>query len=162
MSNPSAQVAALVDRLQLQPHPEGGFFREIFRSADSVKPADGRGPRSSLTTIYFLLAEGDHSRWHRVTSDEVWHFYQGDPLELFWVEGGRVERRLIGAGEGETLNVATVPAGCWQAARPTGSFALVGCTVGPGFDFADFEMVEGEVDPGHPLEGVDHLPEGLG
>lgn len=156
------EIARLVAQLDLQPHPEGGYFREIFRSGDAVEPEDGRGRRSALTTIYFLLAEGDHSRWHRVASDEVWHFYRGAPLELFWVEGETVERRLLGSGDGDAVHVATVPAGCWQAARPTGPFSLVGCTVGPGFDFSDFEMVEGEAGAGHPLAGIRGLPAGLG
>lgn len=156
------EVAELVARLELQPHPEGGYFREVFRSATRVEPADGRPARNALTTIYFLLARGDHSRWHRVSSDEVWHFYQGDPLELYWVEEDRVQQRILGSGEGDTFRVATVPAGCWQAARPAGRFSLLGCTVGPGFDFSDFEMVEGEPGPGHPLEGIPRLPDGLG
>ena len=72
----------LIATLGLRPHPEGGFFREIFRSSTLVTPADGRGPRSALTTIYFLLTEGTHSRWHHVISDEVWHLYEGGPLEV--------------------------------------------------------------------------------
>lgn len=136
------RAAALIHELDLRPHPEGGYFREIFRSTARVQPLDDRPPRAALTTIHFLLVAGQHSRWHRVRSDEVWHFYEGEPLELFWITGGEVHRATLGAELGGTRSVAVVPAGCWQAALPAGSHALVGCTVGPGFDFADFEMVE--------------------
>ena len=80
--SPSSRVAELIRDLNLIPHPEGGFYARIFLSSSRVEPADGRGARPSLTTIYFLLPEGAFSRWHRVTSDEVWHFYEGAPLEL--------------------------------------------------------------------------------
>ena len=73
----------LIRELRLQPHPEGGYFREIFRSAHKVQPLDERSARCALTTIYFLLVKGQHGRWHRVASDEAWHFYEGDPLEIY-------------------------------------------------------------------------------
>ena len=79
------RAAELITRLQLEPHPEGGYYREIFRSSGLVSPADGRGPRAALTTIYFLLPAGIVSRWHRVASDEVWHLYEGGPLEVLTV-----------------------------------------------------------------------------
>src|ERR1044071_8201553 len=89
----------LIGELHLEPHPEGGYFREIFRSAFKVQPLDDRSARSALTTIYFLLLKGQHSRWHRVASDEAWHFYAGDPLELYWIEGrGSVQQELLGTG----------------------------------------------------------------
>ncbi len=134
------RAAELVRLLDLKPHPEGGHFREVFRSTRSVRPADGRGDRSALTAITFLLAAGEFSRWHRLASDEVWHHGEGDPLELFALDAGleRCERRVLGAGREP---VAGIPAGCWQAARPAGAYALAGCTVGPGFDFADFRML---------------------
>ena len=105
--------------------------------------ADGTA-RDALTTIYFLLVAGTRSRWHRVESDEVWHHYEGDALELLWVERDLTTLhavRLGTLGDGDARPVHTVPAGCWQAARPLGGYALVGCTVGPGFDFADFAML---------------------
>ncbi len=138
------RAAELIGLLQLQPHPEGGFYREIFRSASDVAPADGRGARSALTTIYFLLVGGTWSRWHRVTSDEVWHFYEGDPLELLEITDAHDEflRHRLGAiGTGAQAPVHTIRAGRWQAARPLGDYVLVGCTVGPGFDFADFQLL---------------------
>ena len=133
------RAAELITRLNLEPHPEGGYYREIFRSADLVMPADGRGPRAALTTIYFLLPAGIVSRWHRVSSDEVWHLYEGGPLEVLVVDPafGRVTSSRLEA----RAPVCTVSAAHWQAARPLGEYALTGCTVGPGFDFADFSIL---------------------
>ena len=136
----------LIETLDLQPHPEGGYYREVYRSASQVQPKDERPQRFALTTIYFLLTAGQWSRWHRVLSDEVWHFYEGAPLELFWLEVDKDERTraVLGPVDGgnEQRPVRMVPSGCWQAARSTGDYTLVGCTVGPGFDFADFRLWE--------------------
>lgn len=141
----------LVSRLGLQPHPEGGWYREIHRSPTRVDTA--RGSRSALTTIYYLLEHHQLSRWHVVQADELWHFYGGAHLEL--VEYDPVSRRLsrhvlgvvgrsgsdVGLSESGEAPVAIIPAGAWQAARSLGAYSLVGCTVGPGFEFADFEFV---------------------
>lgn len=140
------RAAELIRILNLQPHPEGGCYREIFRSAETVQLP--RGVRAAVTTIYFLLAQGQHSRWHRVTSDEVWHWYEGGPLELLVLppDLSRVERIVLGPVTHDRQPVHTVPAMWWQAARPLGDFAFVGCTVAPGFDFADFTFArEGEL-----------------
>jgi len=141
----------LISELRLQPHPEGGYFREIFRSTHKVQPLDERSTRTALTTIYFLLLDGQHGRWHRVTSDETWHFYEGDPLEVYWIDGqDAVHQEVLGTGSSNTHPVCVVPAGCWQAARPLGEYSLLGCTVAPGFDFQDFEMLsEGSEVLGH-------------
>jgi predicted cupin superfamily sugar epimerase len=146
------RVAELVRALALRPHPEGGHFAEVYRSPRLVRPAGRAVERSALTTIYFLLAAGEHSRWHRVLADEVWHFYEGEPLELLWMPSpdGAVERRRLGA-TGDARRVAVVPAGAWQAARPLGAHALVGCTVGPGFDFADFALLADHPEPAAAL-----------
>lgn len=141
------RAAELIRTLALQPHPEGGYFAQIYRSASTVTPDDGRGTRRALTTIYFLLVEGQTSAWHRVRSDEVWHFYEGDPLALTWtdVDGACEVTQTLGpvdlasAGGGQ-VPVAVVPAGCWQTARPLGAYTLVGCTVAPGFEYEDFEL----------------------
>ncbi|HEX7337571.1 MAG TPA: cupin domain-containing protein [Gemmatimonadales bacterium] len=136
------RAQTLIAQLGLKPHPEGGYYGELYRSEQSVTPADGRGPRSALTTIYFLLPAGAVSRWHQVQSDEVWHFYEGAPLEL-WIappSGDRIDRRQLGALGARQRPVHAVPAGWWQAARSTGDYTLVGCTVGPGFDFRDFVL----------------------
>lgn len=139
------RAAELIRELDLRPHPEGGWYREVYRSPLRVRPDRGAADRDALTTIYFLLASGERSRWHRVAgADEAWHFYEGDPLELFWLDpsGDRCHRAELGPVGGGREPVHVVPAGCWQAARPTGAFALVGCTVGPGFEFEDFAMLD--------------------
>jgi predicted cupin superfamily sugar epimerase len=131
-------AAQWIERLGLQPHPEGGWYREVHRAAARVQTQ--RGPRSALTTIYYLLEQGQLSRWHVVESDEVWHFYGGAPLELLAYEPqSRVFRRAVLGANGESLRV--IEAGVWQAARSVGTYSLVGCTVGPGFEFADFRFV---------------------
>ena len=141
------RAAELIDRFGLAPHPEGGFYREIFRSRDRVQPVDDvRDSRAALTTILFLLPEGMHSRWHKVASDEVWHFYEGAPLELFVAAPDlmSVERVVLGAAVDTDGPVFTVASSCWQAARPRGVFAFVGCTVAPGFEFADFSFLRND------------------
>ena len=115
----------------MQPHPEGGFYAEIHRSA-------------LLTEIFFLLTAGDISRWHRVRgSDEVWHYYEGDPLELVTagLDFERLDRHVLGPVTAGQQPVFVVESGVWQAARSTGAYTLVGCTVGPPFEFAHFEML---------------------
>jgi len=134
----------LIRSLDLQPHPEGGYYRELFRSTSTVQPHDDRDARSALTTIYFLLVEGAVSRWHRVRSDEVWHLYEGGPLELLDLDlaAGLLDTRQLGAVDANGARpVHTIPAGHWQAARSLGAYTLVGCTVGPGFDFDDFHLM---------------------
>ena len=132
----------LISQLRLQPHPEGGYFREIFKSAHKVQRLDEKSVRSALTTIYFLLIKGQHGRWHRVASDEAWHFYEGDPMEVYWIDGRDVvHQEVLGTGTSNAQPVCVVPAGCWQAARPLGEYSLLGCTVAPGFEFEDFEML---------------------
>jgi predicted cupin superfamily sugar epimerase len=140
----SDRAAVLIRDLALEPHPEGGHFRELYRSPHAVEPQDGRTLRTALTTIYYLLVAGERSRWHRVASDEVWHFYEGGELEL-WVappDLSAVQRVVLGPASVSAAPTYTVPARWWQAARPAGAYALVGCTVGPGFEFLDFEMLE--------------------
>jgi hypothetical protein len=130
-----------IERLALQPHPEGGWYREVHRSTHTVM-AEGRC-RAALTTIYYLLDREQHSRWHTVCADEVWHFYAGAPLELlaYQPDTRQLTRTRLAADPNNGTLVSVVAANVWQAARPLGQFALVGCTVGPGFDFADFTFV---------------------
>jgi len=137
------RVLALIDHLGLERHPEGGYYHSVYRSVSRVQPADDRPSRASLTTIYFLLASGQHSRWHRVRSDEAWHFYEGDPVELLVTDPEllQVERVALGTLAGGGVPVHVVPAGWWQAARPMGAYGLVGCTVAPGFEFDDFSFL---------------------
>ena len=136
------RAADLITELGLQPHPEGGYFREVFRSPHQVKPFDERPARAALTTIYFLLVKGQHSRWHRVASDEAWHFHEGDPLAVYWIDDQDcVHEEVLASGLPNHRPLCVVPAGCWQAAKSRGEYSLAGCTVGPGFDFQDFEMI---------------------
>ena len=113
-----------------------------------VVPADGRSERAALTSIYFLLRRGEVSRLHRVASDEVWHFYEGGVIELISVsEDFRVvSRTRLGSLDASAVRTAVVPAGHWQAAVPLEHFALVGCTVAPGFEFADFTLLRDDPD----------------
>jgi predicted cupin superfamily sugar epimerase len=138
-----ARAAHLISSLGLARHPEGGHFREIYRSLSRVQPLDERSERSGLTTIFFLLAAGEVSRWHRVASDEVWHYYEGAALELFTADPhfGEYSRQVLGPVADGVQPVLVAPAGVWQAARTTGAYTLVGCTVAPGFEFADFQML---------------------
>ncbi len=139
------EVARIIETLALSPHPEGGFFRETWRAPLVLEGLPHGSPRAAHTAIYFLLPAGSFSALHRVRSDEVWHHYDGGPIELHMLspEGVHTVERLgrdLAVGERPQ---AVVPAGTWQAALPLGeaaSYALAGCTVAPGFDFADFDM----------------------
>jgi predicted cupin superfamily sugar epimerase len=137
------RAAELIELLRLQPHPEGGHYREVYRAADRVQPQDGRSPRSALTNIHFLLVRGEASRWHRVSSSEAWHWHEGEELELL-VAPPRLEqvaRIRLGPVTAIVRPSYTLPPGWWQAARPLGAHALCGCSVGPGFEFADFAFL---------------------
>lgn len=127
----------IIRLLELERHPEGGHYRETFR--DSRQDSDGR---AASTAIYFLLARGEVSRWHRIDAAEVWHWYAGAPLELsLAADGANVETHILGNDliEGARPQVM-VPAGVWQRARSLGDFTLTGCTVAPGFAFERFEL----------------------
>jgi predicted cupin superfamily sugar epimerase len=131
-------AADIVRLLELAPHPEGGHFRETFRDARRLE-----GDRAASTAIYFLLARGERSHWHRIDAAEAWHFYAGAPLrlEIAAREGAEVLAITLGpdlaAGERPQ---AIVPARAWQAAESLGDWTLVGCTVAPGFAFESFEL----------------------
>ena len=134
--------------LDLKPHPEGGYFCETFRDAPLRCPPLQAGQRSggvsraASTAIYFLLARGERSHWHRVDAAEVWHWYAGAPLVLEIAKAaGPIERVALGSDlAGGERPQAIVPAHAWQAAESVGEWTLVGCTVAPGFDFAGFEL----------------------
>jgi predicted cupin superfamily sugar epimerase len=146
-THPTPRARQLIDQLQLQPHPEGGWYREVFRSQGHVMPQDGRPARNALTSIYFLLDDTQHSRWHRVLSNEVWVHLEGAPLDLWtWdAADGKLHRAVLGPVSASTLPQHVVAAGLWQAARPragdAAGYVLVACAVGPGFDFSDFRMM---------------------
>ena len=135
MAAPSA--TDVIARLELRPHPEGGHYRETFR--DTRTDASGR---ALSTAIYFLLARGERSHWHRIDAEEVWHYYAGDPLTLRIAHDGGVQHtiRLGPDAAADQRPQAIVPAQAWQAAESNGDWTLVGCTVAPGFDFATFEL----------------------
>jgi len=137
-----------IEKLQLEPHPEGGYFLQTYKAdltlAQAALPAGFTGARAASTAIYFLLDGENFSAFHRLRSDEVWHFYDGSPLVVHVIEAeGKVSRILLGRDveAGQVLQ-AVVKAGCWFASHVAdwSSFALVGCTVAPGFEFGDFEM----------------------
>jgi len=137
---PRIDAAYWIDRLGLQPHPEGGYFRETYR-ADQRVTVDGLD-RSASTAIYFLLERGQFSALHRIKSDEVWHFYDGSPLVISAIlADGSLSTWRLGLGN-DALPQCVVPAGAWFGAEviDAGDYALVGCTVAPGFEFVDFEM----------------------
>ena len=144
------QAKDWVDYLKLEKHPEGGFFKETYRSKDLISsqglPERYPGARTASTGIYFLLEQGNFSAFHRIKSDEMWHFYEGDTIEIFTIKkSGVLEKVKLGRDmtKGEVFQ-AVIPAESWFASRvaKTGSFGLVGCTVAPGFDFMDFEMAD--------------------
>lgn len=143
MRSVNPRAAVLIDRLGLEPYPEGGYFREIYHSPSTVQGDDQRPTRGAMTSIYFLVVEGQHSRWHKVASDELWHFYEGAPLEILLAPPSlqRAEHLVLGPPLGRGHAVHSVPAGWWQAARPQGAYSLVGCTVAPGFELVDFAFL---------------------
>ena len=151
---PSGRAGHLVAALGLAPHPEGGWYREAFRSPQRVTPHDGRASRSALTSIDFLLAAGEASAWHRVRSDEAWHLLEGGPLRL-WLMAPALDAvtRVDLGGDAPPRHV--VPAHWWQAAEPLGDFAYVGATVGPGFEFADFDFMRSHPAVCAALESLD-------
>jgi uncharacterized protein len=129
-------AADVIRLLDLRPHPEGGHYRETFR--DPRRDADGR---SLSTAIYFLLAAGERSHWHRVDAVEIWHWHAGAALALQIAGSDGVATVRVGADlVGGERPQAVVPAGAWQAAESLGAWTLVGCTVAPGFDFTGFEL----------------------
>lgn len=132
----------LIHRLQLQPHPEGGWYRELHRSPATVQAE--RGARSALTTIFYLLERGQVSRWHVVSSDEIWHFYAGAPLQLLSYDPATrvLSTHVLQQPDAGGDPVAVIAANVWQAARTLGDYSLVGCSVGPGFEFEDFRFVK--------------------
>jgi predicted cupin superfamily sugar epimerase len=136
-------ASEIIEQLDLEEHPEGGYFRETYRGNEMVLGEDDQ-KRSAGTGIYFLLTEGVCTNWHRVRSDELWHFYEGEQLVLEVIDDeGNFQQLLLGdelSDEGKIQQL--VPKNCWQRAYSTGHYTLVGCTVHPGFEFKDFEMIE--------------------
>jgi predicted cupin superfamily sugar epimerase len=153
-------MGRLIRRYDLQPHPEGGFFRETYRSAMTVMAGEKRLQRSASTAIYYLLPAGTFSAWHRIASDELWHFHAGDPLDIHVLaaDGDLLTHRLGNPLVARDVDFqAMVPAGCWFAAEVVqgGAFAFVGCTVAPGFEFSEFELADAtELTMSYPKHGA--------
>lgn len=136
-------VQEIIDQLKLEKHPEGGYYRETYRSNEIINRQNDE-VRTAGTGIYFLLTEGVCTKWHRVNSDELWHFYRGDKLVLEIIDNnGQFSQLYLNdefTGKGQYQQL--IPKNCWQRAYSTGKYTLVGCTVSPGFEFEDFEMIE--------------------
>ena len=134
----------LIDKFKLVPHPEGGYYAVVYESKQSVKSPVVNKVRKALTHIYFLLLKGQVSIFHKVAHDEIWNFYQGDPLKLIKYNGSKVEEVIIGSGCSDYASI--VEGGVYQAAESTGVYSLVGCSVAPGFEFEDFLFLRDELD----------------
>jgi predicted cupin superfamily sugar epimerase len=153
----SKDAAYWIQKLALEPHPEGGYYRQTYRAdlvlSKDTLPANFSGPRRAATAIYFLLDARNFSAFHRLQSDELWHFYLGGTLlvHVIEAEGGYSKVQLGNDPEAGEVLQAVVKAGCWFASevlapdmKDGNSFAVVGCTVAPGFDFEDFELAQRE------------------
>jgi len=144
MPNRSANL--WIKKLDLTAHPEGGWYRESYRSKEQISkealPERFQDARNFSTAIYYLLEKGDFSAFHRIKSDEIWHFYDGDAIEIIEITfQGKLTSHCLGLAQNPTcFPQLIIPTGSWFAARPLGDYTLVGCTVSPGFDFADFEI----------------------
>ena len=143
-------IKSWITKLELQSHPEGGYFKETYRS-DEIAIEDAaklgfKGNRNFCTAIYYLLEGTDFSAFHRIKSDEIWHFYTGSPLVIYMIDGaGNYSEITLGnRPQSDEYPQFTVPKNVWFAAKPVekSSFSLVGCTVSPGFNFADFELAQ--------------------
>jgi uncharacterized protein len=154
------RAAELIRLHHLKPHPEGGYYGELYRSSSGVRPHDGRYPRPAMTVIFFLLTAGQHSRWHRVRSDELWHACEGHPLILFEMSADLRELQQVALGDGDSDArwIHVVPAGAWQAARSRGAYTLVTCTVAPGFVFEDFDFMRGVPEAADAVRAFGTLP----
>ncbi len=143
----------LIQRYNLQPHPEGGWYKEVYRSKEIIEakalPARYGGDRTFCTAIYFLLEEGEMSAFHRIKSDECWHFYQGDPMQVYIIDkdGALTIIELGSEVEKGQLFQFVVPANTWFASKPSpgSTYCFVGCTVAPGFEFSDFDLADADV-----------------
>ena len=137
-------MQALIDKFKLIPHPEGGYYAVVYESKQSVKSPVVNKVRKALTHIYFLLLKGQVSIFHKVVHDEIWNFYEGDPLKLIKYNGSKVEEVSIGSGCSDYASI--VEGDVYQAAESTGVYSLVGCSVAPGFEFEDFLFLRDELE----------------
>ncbi|GAL82844.1 hypothetical protein Aeqsu_0347 [Sporocytophaga myxococcoides] len=138
----------LINQLELEKHPEGGYFREIYRSEseipESVLPGDYSGNRNYATSIYFLLTDKEFSAFHKIKSDEIWYYHQGNSIEIYMLSGKGLEVHKLGAQNGEHFQLL-IPQNTWFGAKVVGEgYTLVSCMVAPGFSFDDFEIAKRE------------------
>ena len=129
----------LIDKYKLVPHPEGGYYAVVYESEQAVRSPVVNKVRKAVTHIYFLLLKGQVSSFHKVAHDEIWNFYEGDPLRLIKYNGSKVEEVIIGSRSSKYASI--VKGGVYQAAESTGGYSLVGCSVAPGFEFEDFSFL---------------------
>jgi hypothetical protein len=144
------RAAELIRELQLAAHPEGGYYRRLYESAARLP-----GGRACSSAIVFLLPAGAISRWHCIDADELWHFYEGEPLELLVGDAAGVRRERLGPLAAGCLPQRLVPAHAWQAARALGAYSLVGCTVTPGFEFGGFRLLAEDPQAQHEWPELD-------
>ena len=157
------RIDQLIERYKLQPHPEGGWYCQTYKSTEQIAanalPERFAGPRAFSTAIYFLLEQGNFSAFHRIKSDECWHFYAGDPLHLYIIQQDG-ELKIISLGNNLEKGQAfqyVVPANCWFASRPApgSEYCFAGCTVAPGFEFEDFELADaGKLSNEYPRHAI--------
>ncbi|MCP4720687.1 MAG: cupin domain-containing protein [Desulfobacteraceae bacterium] len=140
-------------KMNLIEHPEGGRFREVFRSAEIISTSQGN-KRSALTHIYFSLEPDERSRFHKVSSDEVWNLYKGAGLHLYTWDGTNKPPECITLSSDTNTFCHVIPAGIWQAAKPISDTILVGCSVAPGFEFSDFTLIDPESDESKLLVSI--------
>ena len=134
------EINQLIEKYNLKKHPEGGYFAETYRSGQMVDSPVNREKRNAVTDIYFLLPAGEISRFHKVIHDEIWNFYEGDPLKIIKFDGEKLTEHIIGPDCKDGYKLV-IEGGIWQAAVTTGKYSLAGCTVAPGFDFTDFSFL---------------------
>ena len=134
----------LIDKYNLVPHPEGGYYAVVYESKQAVTSPVVNKNRKAITHIYFLLLKGQVSLFHKVAHDEIWNFYEGDPVKLIKYNGSTVEEDIIGSGCSDYVSI--VEGGVYQAAESTGDYSLVGCSVAPGFEFEDFLLLRDDLE----------------
>lgn len=151
------EINSLINALNLQPHPEGGFYREMHRSQTIVKSVSAED-KSAYTSIYYLLAGADFSAWHRIKSDETWYFHHGCDVLIYFLDESKLLQTIQLGLESRNFQ-ATIPANTWFSARPVRdpSYCLVSCVVAPGFEFSDFEMGKRQ----SLLEEFGHSPDSI-
>jgi len=134
----------LIDKYHLVPHPEGGYYAVVYESKQAVMSPAVNKDRKAVTHIYFLLLKGQVSLFHRVVHDEIWNFYEGEPIKLIKYNGSTVVEDIIGSGCSDYFSI--VEGGVYQAAESTGRYSLVGCSVAPGFEFEDFLLLRDDLE----------------